>query len=71
MEVRRSLQAPKRSQGQLVCTRDGAIASVDHFMLSEVYTLFGVPNELGPLAHAAEPPMSADSVASRRARSPL
>jgi RNA polymerase sigma-70 factor (ECF subfamily) len=31
---------------QLVATRDGAIAAVDHFMLSEVYPLFGVPREL-------------------------
>ena len=31
---------------QLVATRDGAIAAVDHFMLSEVYPLFGVPGEL-------------------------
>ncbi|MET0595986.1 MAG: RNA polymerase subunit sigma-70 [Polyangiaceae bacterium] len=31
---------------QLVTTRDGAIAAVDHFMLSEVYGLFGVPREL-------------------------
>jgi RNA polymerase sigma-70 factor (ECF subfamily) len=30
---------------QLVSTRDGAIATVDHFMLSEVYPLFGVPPE--------------------------
>lgn len=30
---------------QLVATRDGAIAAVDHFMLSEVYPLFGVPRE--------------------------
>jgi RNA polymerase sigma-70 factor, ECF subfamily len=28
---------------QLVVTRDGAIATVDHFMLAEVYPLFGVP----------------------------
>jgi RNA polymerase sigma-70 factor (ECF subfamily) len=31
---------------QLVTTRDGAIASVDHFMLSNVYSLFDVPREL-------------------------
>lgn len=31
---------------QLVTTRDGQIAAVDHFMLSEVYPLFGVPSEL-------------------------
>ena len=31
---------------QLVATRDGAIAAVDHFMLPEVYPLFGVPMEL-------------------------
>lgn len=31
---------------QLVTTRDGAIATVDHFMLPEVYPLFGVPSEL-------------------------
>ena len=28
---------------QLVTTRDGAIATVDHFMLPEVYPVFGVP----------------------------
>ena len=33
---------------QLVATRAGAIAAVDHFMLSEVYPLFGVPEELPP-----------------------
>jgi RNA polymerase sigma-70 factor, ECF subfamily len=33
---------------QLVATRDGAIAAVDHFMLSDVYPLFGVPAELPP-----------------------
>jgi RNA polymerase sigma-70 factor (ECF subfamily) len=31
---------------QLIATRDGAIAAVDHFMLSEVYPLFDVPREL-------------------------
>jgi len=31
---------------QLVSTRDAAIATVDHFMLPEVYPLFGVPREL-------------------------
>jgi RNA polymerase sigma-70 factor, ECF subfamily len=31
---------------QLVATRDGAIATVDHFMLAEVYPLFAVPREL-------------------------
>ena len=31
---------------QLVTTRDGAIATVDHFMLTEVYPLFDVPLEL-------------------------
>lgn len=31
---------------QLVATRDGRIATVDHFMLPEVYPLFGVPAEL-------------------------
>jgi RNA polymerase sigma-70 factor (ECF subfamily) len=31
---------------QLVTTRDGAIATVDHFMLAEVYPLFAVPREL-------------------------
>jgi RNA polymerase sigma-70 factor, ECF subfamily len=31
---------------QLVTTRDGAIANVDHFMLSEVFTLFDVPRLL-------------------------
>jgi RNA polymerase sigma-70 factor, ECF subfamily len=33
---------------ELIATRDGAIAAVDHFMLGEVYTLFGVPLELPP-----------------------
>jgi RNA polymerase sigma-70 factor (ECF subfamily) len=33
---------------QLVATRDGAIVAVDHFMLAEVYPLFGVPSELPP-----------------------
>jgi RNA polymerase sigma-70 factor (ECF subfamily) len=31
---------------QLVTTRDGAIATIDHFMLPEVYPLFAVPREL-------------------------
>jgi RNA polymerase sigma-70 factor (ECF subfamily) len=31
---------------QLVSTRDGAIATIDHFMLPEVYPLFAVPREL-------------------------
>jgi RNA polymerase sigma-70 factor (ECF subfamily) len=31
---------------QLLATRDGAVVAVDHFMLSEVYPLFGVPAEL-------------------------
>jgi RNA polymerase sigma-70 factor (ECF subfamily) len=31
---------------QLVTTRDGAISVVDHFMLSQVYSLFDVPREL-------------------------
>jgi RNA polymerase sigma-70 factor (ECF subfamily) len=31
---------------QLVATRAGAIVAVDHFMLSEVYPLFGIPREL-------------------------
>jgi RNA polymerase sigma-70 factor (ECF subfamily) len=31
---------------QLVSTRDAAIVAVDHFMLAEVYPLFGVPREL-------------------------
>ena len=31
---------------QLVTTRDGAVATVDHFMLAEVYPLFDVPREL-------------------------
>lgn len=30
---------------QLLATRDGAIVAVDHFMLTEVYPLFGVPRE--------------------------
>lgn len=30
---------------QLIATRDGAIRAVDHFMLPEVYPLFGVPLE--------------------------
>jgi RNA polymerase sigma-70 factor (ECF subfamily) len=30
---------------QLVTTRDGGIAAVDHFMLAEVYPLFAVPRE--------------------------
>lgn len=30
---------------QLISTRDGAIATVDHFMLSEIYPLFDVPRE--------------------------
>jgi hypothetical protein len=31
---------------QLVATRDGATATVDHLMLAEVYPLFGVPRQL-------------------------
>jgi RNA polymerase sigma-70 factor (TIGR02960 family) len=31
---------------QLVTTRDGRIATVDHFMLAEVFPLFSVPREL-------------------------
>lgn len=31
---------------QLVTTRAGAVFAVDHFMLAEVYPLFGVPREL-------------------------
>jgi RNA polymerase sigma-70 factor (ECF subfamily) len=31
---------------QLVATRHGAVAAVDHFMLSEIYPLFDVPREL-------------------------
>jgi RNA polymerase sigma-70 factor (ECF subfamily) len=36
---------------QLVTTRDGAVLTVDHFMLPEVYPLFGVPRTL-PVAPA-------------------
>lgn len=31
---------------QLVTTRDGLVSTIDHFMLSEIYPLFGVPVEL-------------------------
>ncbi len=34
---------------QLVTTRDGAISAVDHFMLADVYPLFGVPREFPAL----------------------
>lgn len=33
---------------QLVATREGAIAAVDHFMLPEIYPLFDVPRVLPP-----------------------
>lgn len=39
--------APHRlSAIQLLTTREGAVASVDHFMLPEIYPLFNVPREL-------------------------
>jgi RNA polymerase sigma-70 factor (ECF subfamily) len=31
---------------QLITTRDGAIATIDHFMLPELFALFAVPREL-------------------------
>lgn len=37
---------------QLLTSRDGAILTVDHFMLAEVFPLFGVPREL-PVAAGA------------------
>lgn len=36
---------PQLAAIQLVTTRDGAIATVDHFMLPDVYPLFAVPAE--------------------------
>jgi RNA polymerase sigma-70 factor (ECF subfamily) len=40
---------------QLVTTRGGAVAAVDHFMLSEVYPLFAVPRELGAATSERRP----------------
>jgi RNA polymerase sigma-70 factor (ECF subfamily) len=37
---------------QLVATRGGAVATVDHFMLAQVYPLFDVPRELDTRTHA-------------------
>jgi RNA polymerase sigma-70 factor (ECF subfamily) len=37
---------------QLIATRDRAVYAVDHFMLPEVYPLFGVPRELPSSARA-------------------